>query len=93
MSWYDNIFLGAPEDEPEPIMEIGTYEIYHNDVDYDVTVDLIESDAYFKDTIIESVYRYEEDGITKIECSNELNDDDYEAITAKILEINKNDRN
>ena len=41
MSWYDNIFLGAPDDEPEPQMEIGTYEIYHNDIDYDVTVDLI----------------------------------------------------
>ena len=92
MSWYDNIFLGAPDDEPEPQMEVGTYGIYHNDIDYDVTVDLIESDAYFKDTIIESVYRYEEDGITKIECSSELNDDDYDAITDKILEMNKNDR-
>lgn len=91
MSWYDNIFLAPPE-YPEPQLKIGTYEIYHNDVEYEVVVDLLESDAYFKDTYIESVYRWEEDGITKIECSNELNDADYDAITNKILEMNKNDR-
>ena len=92
MSWYDNIFLGAPDDEPEPIMEIGTYGIYHNDIDYDVTVDLIEPDAYFKDTMITSLIRCEEDGVTKVECINDISDEDYELIVEKILEINKNDR-
>ena len=92
MSWYDNIFLGAPDDEPEPIMEIGTYGIYHNDIDYDVTVNLVEPDAYFKDTYIEAIYRWEEDGETKVECSSEMTDEDYNNIAEKILEINKNDK-
>ena len=92
MSWYDNVFLAPPEDDVEPIMEVGTYGIYHNDVEYEVVVDVLEPDAYFKDTYIEAVYRWEEDGETKVECSDELTDEDYDAITDKILEINKNDK-
>ena len=91
MSWYDNVFLAPPEDEPEPQMEIGTYSVYHNDVEYEVVVDLLELCEYF-DTHIEAIYRWEEDGTAKIECSNELNDADYDAIASKILEMNKNDR-
>ena len=67
MSWYDNVFLGAPDDEPEPIMEIGIYEICHNGIDYEVWVELVEFDSFIKDTYIESIYRYEEDGETQVE--------------------------
>ena len=92
MSWYDNVFLASPEDDVEPIMEVGIYEIYHNGVDYEVSVDLIESDASIKDTYIEAIYRWEEDGETKVECSDEMTDEDYDDIAEKILEINKNDK-
>ena len=92
MSWYDNVFLAPPEDEPEPQMEVGTYGIYHNDVEYEVVVDVLEPDAYFKDTYIEAIYRWEEDGETKVECSSEMTDEDYDNIAEKILEINKNDK-
>ena len=35
---------------------------------------------------------FRSDGETKVECSDELTDEDYDDIADKILEINKNDK-
>lgn len=82
MSWYDNVFLAPPEDEPEEVMEDGVYEFYHFDEDLMVSVE----DGWFT-----SIMHYEEDGETQTDCSDKFDAAELELLVEKILEINKNE--
>ena len=78
MSWYDNVFLAPPEDEPEPVLDDGDYEMYLSNGEFvQVVVDGGE---------IEEVYRWEDDGETQVECSKELSHSDYDHIVENILD-------
>ena len=84
MSWYDNIFLAPPEDEPEQVLDDAVYGILHDDIDYEVEVNNGQ---------IDKIYRYEEDGVTRVECFKEISSTEYYAlIVEKVEELDKNEK-